>query len=212
MTANALEYSHQPFRTAHNSKEADVPAVVQPKLDTSATVEALLYIAEGLAARAEAPDLHRLGHLLYLADKMHLERYGRVISGDRFHALRYGPTPSNTYGALKILAHRDPGLEPPATFLSMMAKAFEHVGAYRYRHLRTADLDELSLSARECLSAVLSTSRGWDFSDLTEATHDEAYATVWQRSANGAMPIEVIAEHLEGGQTLVEHLRDPFPE
>ncbi len=207
-----IEYVNQPFKTTLGAAEADVPALVQPHLNVEATVESLLVLAQGLQERSEVPDLHKLGHLLYLADKMHLERFGRVISGDRFHALKYGPTPSATYGALKILAHRDPGFHPPEAFLSAMAGAFEHAGGFRYRPLRPADTDEISGSAVECLKAVLEQSRAWDFSDLTEATHDDAYATVWQRLANGAIPVEVIAESLDRGEMLLDHLRDPFPE
>lgn len=189
-----------------------MPGIVQPKLDAPVAVEALLAIASRLQEQGKAPDLHTLGHLLYLADKKHLERYGRMISGERFHALRYGPTPSGTYASLKILADRDPGVDPPEAFLDAMAGAFEHVAGSTYRALREPQYDYLSGAARECIDEVLAASRDWNFSDLTEATHDEAYGSVWNRRANGAIPIEAIAATFDDGDVLVEHLRDPHPE
>lgn len=189
-----------------------MPGIVQPRLDTQVAVEALLVIASKLGEQGKAPDLHSLGHLLYLADKTHLERYGRMISGERFHALRYGPTPSGTYASLKILADRDPGVAPPEAFLLAMAGAFEHVDGYTYRALREPQLDYLSRSARECIDEVLTASRNWNFSDLTEATHDEAYGSVWNRRENGAIPIELIASTFTDCDALVQHLLDPHPE
>lgn len=38
--------------------------------------------------------------LLFLADKAHLLRYGRTITGDRYHALEQGPIPTKGLDAL----------------------------------------------------------------------------------------------------------------
>lgn len=43
----------------------------------------------------------KLMKLLYLADKWHLNQYGRLISGDRYFAAPYGPIPSVTLAVLE---------------------------------------------------------------------------------------------------------------
>jgi len=191
--------------------EVDVPTAAQPRLNPTATVEALLFIAQRLESESRQPDLHNLGHLLYLADRMHLEEYGRTFSGERFHAMEHGPTPSLTYDALKVLADRDPHYPPAMEFLNALGDAFAHTGGPEYRSVRPPRLEHLSASARECLEAVLAMASGWDFSRLRHETHDEAYLLAKARRLNSAMPIEEIARTLRDGESLVEYLRDPVP-
>ena len=57
----------------------------------------ILYVASKL----QETTFHRIVKLLYFADKLHLERYGRFITGDRYIAMEYGPVPSNVYDMLK---------------------------------------------------------------------------------------------------------------
>ncbi len=39
--------------------------------------------------------------MMYFADRLHLERYGRFICGDSYVAMKNGPVPSFTYDILK---------------------------------------------------------------------------------------------------------------
>ena len=64
--------------------------------DESAIIESLHYLLKLL----NNADKLKLVKLLYFADKYHLLKYGRQISGDSYFALPYGPIPS---GALDIL-------------------------------------------------------------------------------------------------------------
>lgn len=188
-----------------------MPGVAQPRLNHQATVEALLFIAHRLDAVKRPPDLYNLGHLLYLADRMHLEEYGRLISGERYHALEYGPTPTHTYDALKVLAGREPFNDPPHEFLQAIGEAFASVGGPRFKPLRAADLRYLSPSAVACLEATLERGAEWGFDALKVETHrDVAYVTTRERRPNAAMPIEEIARTLRDGDALVDYLRSPF--
>jgi uncharacterized phage-associated protein len=67
------------------------------EFDTDRTVGAILYLAS-----RKIPDLTKwkLCKLLYLADRLHLARYGRPITGDVYYALPHGPIPSYTLDAL----------------------------------------------------------------------------------------------------------------
>ena len=186
-----------------------MPRIAQPRLNHRATVEALLFIGQRLEAARKAPDLHNLGHLLYLAERMHLEEYGKPISGERYHALEYGPTPTHTYDALKVLAGREPFNDPPQDFLQAIGEAFAHVDGPRFKPLRAADLRRLSQSAVSCLESVLSRGAEWGFDALTGESHDAAYLAIRERRPNAAMPIEEIAKTLRDGDALVDYLRNP---
>ncbi len=187
-----------------------MPGVAQPRLNHRATVEALLFIAQGLDAAKNPADLHNLGHLLYLAERMHLEEYGKPISGERFHALKYGPTPTHTYDALKVLAGREPFNDPPQDFLQAIGEVFAHVDGPRFKPLRAADLRRLSPSAVSCLEEVLARGAEWGFDALTKQSHDSAYLAIRARRPNAAMPVEEIAKTLRDGDALVDYLRSPF--
>jgi len=56
-----------------------------------------------LAARLPRPGLHNIAKVFYFADKRHLREYGRLICGDSYVAMKYGPAPSAIYGMLKAV-------------------------------------------------------------------------------------------------------------
>src|SRR5665213_2095380 len=60
-----------------------------------------------LASR-KLPELTKgkLDKLLFFADKLHLVRYGRTITGDWYAALQHGPIPSETDNLLDALEGR----------------------------------------------------------------------------------------------------------
>jgi uncharacterized phage-associated protein len=43
----------------------------------------------------------KLAKLIYFADKRHLQKYGRTITGDTYYGMEHGPVPSAIYSALK---------------------------------------------------------------------------------------------------------------
>src|SRR4029077_20807287 len=112
-------------------------------LDTDKVIEAVVFVA----ARVPEPTLHSVSKVLFHADKMHLSRYGRPISGDRYIAMRHGPVPSAAYDILKAL-RGDPSFSPPER-----ARGALNVEDYAVRALRDADETVLSASEMECLAA-----------------------------------------------------------
>ncbi len=67
------------------------------KYDVEKFVNAVTYFAS-----KELPGLDKLkiSKLLYFADKIHLQKYGRPITGDDYGAWPYGPVPTASYGIL----------------------------------------------------------------------------------------------------------------
>jgi uncharacterized phage-associated protein len=160
-------------------------------------LEAILYIAN----RVDNPTFHRISKILYFADKAHLVRYGRFISGDSYVAMKHGPAPSDTYDILKAVRF---GLDycyevAPETAFS--------VDNYMVIPFRAADLDVFSDSDIECLDEAITLYGTKTFGELTRLSHDEAWNATGD---NEFMDIELIAATLNDAD-LLEHLQDPYP-
>lgn len=158
-----------------------------------AALETILY----LASRVHEPTMHRIAKLLYFADKMHLEEYGRFICGDTYVAMDHGPVPSQVYDMLK--AARDHGA---------YAEQFKVRRGYVVEPQREADLEWLSESAVECLEAAIMRYDRMTFGEISDASHDEA----WQKAEeNGPIDLLDIVAMLDDAEALSEHLLDQHP-
>lgn len=64
-----------------------------PVFDANKSLQAVLYVVNRLKRR----DFHKIFKVLYFADRTHLIKYGRPITGDTYIAMEYGPVPSMIY-------------------------------------------------------------------------------------------------------------------
>ena len=64
--------------------------------------EKSLAVASYLANRS-GETMYTILKMVYLADRLHLEKYGRPITGDRFIAMAEGACPSKIYDSMKVL-------------------------------------------------------------------------------------------------------------
>jgi uncharacterized phage-associated protein len=139
--------------------------------------------------------------VLYFADKDHLGRYGRLIYGDSYVAMRHGPVPSAAYDIIKC-ARGDgicPAQVPAQELLSVSA-------AHQITPLREADLRTLSESEVECLDAAIERYGQLPFGELQRLCHaDKAFQ---QSGENDFMPIEAIAASLPDTDDLLDYLRN----
>jgi uncharacterized phage-associated protein len=165
---------------------------VRCRFDREKAIEALLYIAQ------ETTNVYTVLKVMYFADKAHLEKYGRLICGDSYVAMRYGPVPSGAYDLVKS-EREDVGC------WTGFAKpdAFTVVGNDIVPK-RAAKLDLLSESDRECLDAALKKYGHLPFGALVEISHqDKAYKAA---DENDFIPLEVIVGNLPNGDALLEYL------
>jgi len=133
-------------------------------------LEVILYMAK----RANPPDRHNLTKILYLADKMSLERHGRFICGDSYVAMKDGPVPSATYDILKERGNLLPF----------------RVEGYTIIPKRDADTDELSESDIECLNEAIKIVKP-GFTARHDQTADAAYKKAWkQHGIMGSVPMD----------------------
>ena len=142
-------------------------------------IEALVWLAN------EQPGIsfYYVVKILFFADKMHLNQYGRPILGDRYIAMEHGPVPSVVYDMLG----RDKFLEPE------LIKGIEDgisFGDGRHpsifpREGRQFNSRLFSRTDIECLTKSLDTYGHMPISRLRAITHQEpAYQAA---SLNGEM-------------------------
>lgn len=169
-------------------------------------MEAILYVA----SRART-DLYGTLKLLYVADKFHLERYGRLIYGEDYSAMRWGPVPSSAYDIVKFVRGDRERCR------NMLAKgAFSMEGDTFVLH-RAPDIDELSPSDMECLDQAIHEFGHLDFAGFKNLTHDAAWKAAWDdataRSRGSVgIPLQSVASQFLDAQRIIQYLSDPHPD
>jgi uncharacterized phage-associated protein len=165
--------------------------------DRDKALEAILYVAQHLPS----PSLHSISKILYLADKCHLQRFGRLICGDRYIAMEYGPVPSAVYNMLKVAD----GRETIDADWDVLIKEALVVRAGRYVKIRRkAEKALLAESEIECLQQTIKKYGKKTFGQLTDITHDNAWKSV---DENQSISLEAIARTLPNSTDLLAYLR-----
>ncbi|MGB0219185.1 MAG: Panacea domain-containing protein [Sinimarinibacterium flocculans] len=142
--------------------------MIKFEFDAEKAIEALAYVA----SRLNKPgNMYSVLKALYIADKAHLERYGRFIYGETYAALPYGPVPQNAYDAMRVLSG-----ERQQCFASaeIVADRFRRLGD-TVSSRRDPDLDSLSRSDVECLDEAIRDIEFDSFDAVKTKTHDAAY-------------------------------------
>lgn len=165
--------------------------------DVGKAIEAILFVATNLAN----PTFHSVSKVFYFADKKHLERYGRLICGDSYVAMKHGPVPSQTYDLMKVPVGRV-WVNPDQAVL--IQSAFDVSSGCRIQAKRQPELRQLSESEIECLEASIAEFGGKTFGELTRLSHDAAWDSA---DENEFISIEEIAKTLSDSEALIVHLR-----
>jgi len=103
--------------------------------------------------------------LIYLADRLHLRKYGRPIIGDVYWAMKLGPVGSR--------AKRTAELDVPENLLSYAQKYIQPEDEKKQSlvSLRSTDTDLFSKTDIECLESVYSAFGDKDQFELAELSH-----------------------------------------
>jgi uncharacterized phage-associated protein len=155
--------------------------------DFDKTLAATVYLAS-----AGISDLtkYKICKLIFLADKHHLVRFGRPITGDRLCAMDHGPVPSTTLNLLNNLIKKDLSDER-VTLLN------EHVVLNRtYANPRFSVGKEISLedllsaSDLASLKETVEAHGHKSFDELKALTHEmPAYRKAWHNKTHNAPTI-----------------------
>jgi uncharacterized phage-associated protein len=152
---------------------------VRFKFDFDRTMAAIVFLAQ-----QGVPDLdkYKIGKLLFLADKYHLVRFGRVITGDHYCAMEHGPAPSRILDILnEVISAKDgPHSKEAAELVQILAIDKK----YKYPRISanntTYDLDALSESDLMALNHIVEHYGAMTFPELRAITHEMcAYKKAW---------------------------------
>ena len=166
-------------------------------LDVDKALNCILYVA----SKAQPATRHKIAKILYEADKLHLERYGRFISGDEYIAMEYGPVPTATYDMIKASTGET------NTYSSIVSGRFVVEGNV-VKPICDVDCDEFSDSDIKCLDEAIKKLKGYSFTQRTEHSHDLA----WENTTrNAPISIELIAKTLPNSEDVLGYLVNPHP-
>lgn len=173
-------------------------AIAPIRFDPESALELVLYVSN----RLRHPTLHSVSKVLYFADREHLSRYGSLLSGDNYVAMRHGPVPSAIYNLLKAAAGRQEPLIP-AQFYELVNQSLKVENQRRVLPLREANLDLLSASQLECLDESIKANGRLSFQRLAAKSHDAAWKSV---DENDLIEVKAIAKTLPNAKQVLAYL------
>ncbi len=151
---------------------------VEFQFDFPRTLAAITYIAS-----QNIPDLteYRILKILFFADKYHLVRYGRTITGDGYSALPDGPVPSITYDIFKRQVLRKPFTEEGRRIAANL-EISRKTKYPRFRAVAPYDADDLSKSDIAALDYAIRQLRHMSYDQLRDLSHAiVAFDKAWKR-------------------------------
>ena len=150
---------------------------VQFNIDWEKALAALVYLAS-----KELPefDKYKACKLIFLADKYHLVRFARPITGDEYYAVPYGPIPSQLLDRLDAF---EKGID------AELAQLLESDPRFKNPHFRAkaeVNFSALSQSDIIALDRVVEVFGSKNFAELKAITHTmPAYCKAWQSRPEG---------------------------
>ncbi len=158
-----------------------------PRVQLRPNLQKILAAITHVIATAEKQQLpikqYDILKTLFIADKSHLNVYGRPITFDNYYAMRAGPVPSLAYELLKenkrVLKNKNiPHLPWDRTL---------HGGRYYYSRPNIVQFhDVLSDSDKLALSNAWNVIQSLTFKQIRALTHnDPAYIEAWDESGTG---------------------------
>lgn len=186
-----------------------MPLEYKPNLNK--IVELLLYLAH---ARPNS-DKYQAVKFFYLADREHLNRYGRPITQEEYFALSYGPVASKALDLLEgdKWVMREAQIErlPFETEVARAKNGKETI--YIRKPFREVDFDAFSKSDIKIFDEVLQKYGECSFDDLYNITHNhDAYKNAWQsRPQNSGRNRMKYEEMIESPELREKILRDFGP-
>jgi len=156
--------------------------MIRFNFDESKAIEALVHVA------GEWPGItpFYLSKVLFFADRDHLRKYGRPVTGDLYIAMANGPVPSRIYDMVR--GNLDFFGDPEAIERALRV---DRNAVYRRVYAnRAANLDLFSETDATALTDAIQFCRGKTFAELRHLTHqDPAWA---QADANAEMNPELL--------------------
>ena len=173
---------------------------MQENFNSEKAIESLLYILNKVDSKIL--DFHKLFKILYFAEKMHLARYGRMITSDKFIAMKDGPVPSTIYETMKNLRNNIVDNHLIADF----DNNFKIYSKYLTEAKRTTDLDYLSDSEIECLNESFKENINLDFNRLSKKSHDAAWDAARKEKAEKLLSVIDMAKDEGANDEMLKYI------
>lgn len=166
---------------------------VQYRKNSQKIVEGLVWIAK----RQPGIDQYHVVKTVFLADKLHINSYGRPIFGDIYKAMEYGPVPSI---ALDLINRKESYLDDDLICVIDEALDINQVEKIKYISAKR-DPNERVFSETDIriLGKAFDIVAPMSFGELVNMTHAErAWISAWESRSNGekaiVMDIELMVD------------------
>jgi len=179
-----------------------------PTIDKEKTLQSLLYIC----SKAPLTDLIHILKILYFAELHHLEKYGRLICGNTYARMQFGPVPSEAYDILKAInGKRDnyfSTTNPTLIDEALKMLRVETINQVPQFYPTMKPKEEIfSRSDIESFNWAIQEVGTLDFPALKDKSHDQ----LWSLTSNNKMhwiPFETMVSVLPNKDSLLEYLSD----
>jgi uncharacterized phage-associated protein len=149
------------------------------KFDIDKAIAATVYIASKKPTELTQAKLFKL---LYFADRDHLVRYCRPITGDWYTAMKDGPVPSNLYSAFKKMSGAPKIENENARRLARFVRLDTSWQYPRIEAQKQLDSSQLSVSDTQSLDRVLKLYGKMSFTQVRSIAHSTAaYTNAWEK-------------------------------
>ena len=163
------------------------PYALRPSLPR--LLSAMHHLMRGAERRGTRLTQYQVVKALFLADREHLNQFGRPITFDNYIAMKHGPVPSMAYDLLRQGATWQ---ETTITLPWTRHPDPEGGGAFRFEAAAEAPPDALSDSDREALDDALTFVLKLTFGQLRRLTHEDvAYLRAWGDGEHNAAPMDL---------------------
>jgi uncharacterized phage-associated protein len=155
---------------------------VNLKPNVGKILAAIAYVVAFGETRKLAVTQYDILKTFFLADKAHLNKYGRPITFDNYVAMRAGPVPSLTYDFLK---EKQSKLKQLRISALPWSRSGSTGGRFFYSNADIKDVDEaLSESDKKALADAFTTIKSLTFVQIKKLTHDDpAYKEAWREES-----------------------------
>lgn len=158
---------------------------IQFKISYDKTIEVIIWLAN----MKPGIDIYHVAKIFFYADKMHINKYGRPITGDTYIRMPYGPVPSS----VRDLIIENSWLSPKQ--LEQIKNSLiidKSDNRYKLAATREPDMKYFSKSDITCLKDSLSEYGGLSFDELYNSTHSEKcyYETALNEKIDYALLID----------------------
>jgi uncharacterized phage-associated protein len=159
------------------TKKNAVP-VFKMKPSVERIVEAILFIIQEAQKRGLRVTQYDIVKTLFLADKAHLNKFGRPITYDNYTAMEHGPVPSVAYNILKEESRTIERLSVKVPWKRVKSVGKEYIYQKPARGYNDDILSESDISA---LSEMLTVVKSLGFAQVRRLTHEDlAYDVAWK--------------------------------